>query len=64
MFTLKDKNVGHVFNVTPLTRHATSVTYKVEAIFGVIAPKTYTKKAHETLYSALHRAKSSFHYPS
>ena len=28
------ENVGHVSNVTTLIRHATSVTYKVEAIFG------------------------------
>ena len=27
------QNVGHVFNVTTLIRHAASVTYKVEAIF-------------------------------
>ena len=30
------ENVGHVFNVTTLIRHATSVTYKVESIFEAV----------------------------
>ena len=33
LYTTKDENVGHVFNVTTLNRNATSVTYKVESIF-------------------------------